>query len=148
MSNAVETHTYTLNGVCPCKEEQSVIDRAVELFAQSADVASFVREMDRQRVKGKRIWYEPARNTVFIQKQPAHVSGGGCPENDTPIGRDCHCDHYNHLTEHLPREACQCGAEYYRPLFEAVFGSAIELYPHETVLAGDPACIIAVKLPD
>ncbi|MCL1807486.1 MAG: hypothetical protein FWG31_07275 [Oscillospiraceae bacterium] len=143
---ATETHPYTVHKKCPCRIEKSVIDATAEIHSKSKDTASFVLALEKSRIKGKRIWFDEEQNTIFIAKPFACESGGGCPENDSLIGQACHCKFYHHLKERLPKEACRCGAEYYRPMFEPIFGEAIELYPFKTVLAGDDECVIAVKI--
>ena len=118
----------------------------LEVWEQTKEVKSFVTELERRRIKGRKIWYDEELNTIFIIKTFANECGGGCPENDSIIGKACHCHFYNHLKEFYPKYYCQCSAEYYRPMFEPMFGKDIELYPFKTVLSGDDECVIGVKL--
>jgi len=146
MTDMYKTHYFTKNKVCPCKMDEDIIRETLEIFNNSNGIASFVEELERRRIKGKKIWYDPEKSTIFITKVYACEFGGGCPENDTLIGRACHCDHYNHAKGFFPNYYCQCGAEYYRPMFEPIFGKDIELFPYKTVLTGDDECIIGVKI--
>ena len=141
-----DTHPYTIHKECPCKIDKDIINTAMVIYNESRDTASFIRELERRRIKGKKIWFDEEQNTIFISKPYACESGGGRPENDSIIGRACHCDHYNHAKEFVPKYYCQCGAEYYRPMFEPIFGKGIELYPFKTVLSGDDECVIAIKI--
>ena len=143
-----DNHTFIKTKICPCEMDASVITKTIEIWEQTKNVKSFVAEMERQRVKGKKIWYDEGLNTIFILKVFANEHGGGCAENDSLIGRACHCYFYNHLKEFYPKYYCQCSAEYYRPMFEPIFGKEIELFPFKTVLSGDDECIIGVKLGD
>ncbi|MDR2515677.1 MAG: hypothetical protein LBD02_10830 [Christensenellaceae bacterium] len=102
--------------------------------------------MERRRVIGKRIWYDEGEGTLFISKVYACDSGGGCPENDTLIGRRCHCEHYNRAAELRPKQACKCRAEFYRPMFAPLFGPKVRIEPHKTVLSGDDECVLAVRI--
>ncbi|MDR0273655.1 MAG: hypothetical protein LBI27_10110 [Clostridiales bacterium] len=145
-NDLLETHPFTRYGKCPCRPEKDVIEKTGEIFRKSKDTASFVEELEKSRIKGKKIWFDAEQNTIFISKPFACESGGGCAENDSLIGKGCHCDHYNREKEFYPKHYCQCGAEYYRPMFEPLFGKKIELYPHKTILSGDGECVIAVKL--
>jgi len=139
-------HPFIKTKVCPCDVEEDVLAQTLEIWEQTREVKSFVAELERRRSKGKKIWYDEGLNTIFIIKKFADEFGGGCPDNDSLIGRACHCHFYNHLKEFYPKYYCQCSAEYYRPLFEPMFGKEIELYPFKTVLSGDDECIIGIKL--
>ncbi len=100
--------------------------------------------MDNQRVIGRLISFDEKLNAIFIHKQYANLSGGGCRENKTLIGERCHCDHYNHSTKFYPKYYCKCGAEFYRPMFAPLFGDDVLIEPYKTVLSGDDECVIAV----
>ena len=141
-----ETHYFTLHKVCPCKIGVESVQKTFDLFKKSNDIATFVNEMEKHRIIGKRIWYDENENTIFIAKIYACESGGGCPENDTLIGRACHCDHYNHSKEYFPKYYCKCGAEFYRPMFAPIFGDNVLIEPYKTVLAGDDECILAIRI--
>lgn len=141
-----ETHYFTRNKVCPCKMDENVIKQTIEIFNNSENTSSFIQELEKRRIKGKKIWYDENKDIIFISKISACDCGGGNPENDNLIGQACHCDYYNHSKEFFPKHYCQCGAEYYRPMFEPIFGKNIELFPYKTVLFGDDECVIAIKL--
>lgn len=141
-----ETHPYTRSQKCPCKIDESIINKTIEIFSGSHDTASFIAELERQRIKGKKIWFDEEQGIIFILKPHACESGGGCLENDSLIGRACHCVHYNHSKEFIPKHYCQCSAEYFRPMFEPVLGESIELFPYKTVLSGDDECVIAISI--
>ena len=140
-----ESHPYTVHKICPCDIGKEAVQKAIEIYKASADVASFADEMERQRVIGKRIWYDEKENTVFITKMYACDSGGGCLENKTIIGERCHCPHYNHSKEFYPKHYCKCGAEFYRPMFAPIFGEDVLIEPYKTVLSGDDGCILAIR---
>ena len=139
-------HPFTKHGTCPCRIEEHVLAETMQIWNETKEAKPFVAELERRRIKGKKIWYDETQNTIFIIKVFACDSGGGCPENDTLIGRACHCPHYNHSKDFYPKHYCQCSAEYYRPMFEPIFGAGIELYPFKTVLSGDDECVIAVRI--
>jgi len=141
-----DSHPFTKAKICPCKMDEDTVAKTIEVWEQTKEVKAFVSELERRRVKGKKIWYDEDLNTIFIAKVFAGEFGGGNPENDCLIGRACHCHYYNHLKEFYPKYYCQCSAEYYRPMFEPMFGKDIELYPFKTVLSGDDECIIGIKL--
>ena len=141
-----ENHPYTIHKRCPCEIGKEAVQKATGIYKASADVSSFVSEMERQRVIGKRIWYDVDENTIFITKMYACDSGGGCPENKTIIGERCHCDHYNHSKEFYPKHYCKCGAEFYRAMFAPIFGDTVLIEPYQTVLSGDNECILAIRI--
>jgi len=141
-----DNHPFTKAKACPCEVEENVLAETMEIWNTTKEVKSFVAELEQRRIKGRKIWYDEGLNTIFIIKTFANECGGGCPDNDSLIGRACHCQFYNHLKEFYPKYYCQCSAEYYRPMFEPMFGKEIELYPFKTVLSGDDECIIGVKL--
>ena len=141
-----EDHYYTICKVCPCRIGEEAVRRAIDIYRQSSDVPAFVERMERQRVIGKRIWYDEKENTIFIAKVYACDVGGGCPGNKTLIGERCHCGHYNHSTETKPKYYCKCGAEFYRPMFAPIFGPDVLIEPHQTVLSGDGECVLAIRI--
>ena len=140
-----ESHLYTVHKICPCDIGKEAVQKAIEIYKASADVASFADEMERQRVIGKRIWYDEKEKTVFIKKMYACDSGGGCLENKTIIGERCHCPNYNHSKEFYPKHYCKCGAEFYRPMFAPIFGEDVLIEPYKTVLYDDDECILAIR---
>lgn len=141
-----ESHYYTIHKVCPCNIGNESAQQAINIYRMSNDILSFVNEMEKQRVIGKRIWYDEKENTIFITKMYACDSGGGCPENKTLIGERCHCDHYNHSKEPKPKYYCKCGAEFYRQMFTPIFGETVLIEPFKTVLSGDDECILAIRI--
>jgi hypothetical protein len=102
--------------------------------------------MERERVIGRRIWYDEPDNTIYLSKVYACESGGGCAENKTLIGERCHCDHYNRSAELFPKHYCKCGAEFYRPMFAPLFGGNVLIEPYKTVLSGDDECVLAIRI--
>jgi len=141
-----ENHPFTKTKICPCDVEEDVLAETLEIWGHTKEVKSFVMELEQRRIKGKKIWYDENLNTIFIIKTFANECGGGYPENDNLIGKACHCNFFNHLKEFYPKYYCQCSAEYYRPMFEPMFGKEIECYPFKTVLSGDDECVIGIKL--
>ena len=141
-----ENHPYTIHKVCPCVIGAEAVKKAINIYKASSSVAAFVGEMERQRVIGKRIWYDEKENTIFLTKMYACDSGGGCSENKTLIGERCHCPHYNHATEFQPNYYCKCGAEFYRPMFAPIFGADVLIELYKTVLSGGEECILAIRI--
>lgn len=141
-----ESHYYTIHKTCPCKIGADAVQRAIDIYRASDSVSSFINEMEKQRVIGKRIWYDENEHTIFITKVYACESGSGCPENKTLIGERCHCDHYNRSTEIKPKYYCKCGAEFYRPMFAPIFGKDVLIEPYKTVLSGDDECVLAIRI--
>lgn len=141
-----KSHYYTLNKVCPCKIGEDTIKKSIDIYGMSANIASFVAELERQRIIGKKIWFDKTENTIFITKVYACESGGGCPNNKNIIGERCHCEHYNYSKEHYPKYYCKCGAEFYRPMFAPIFGDDILIEPYKTVLSGDEECVLAIRI--
>ncbi len=142
----LNNHYYTLNKACPCKIEEYSVEQAVVIFEMMPNIAAFVDEMEKHRVIGKRIWYDEKEYTIYITKIFACDSGGGCSENDSLIGRRCHCHYYNRSKEYYPKYYCKCAAEFYRPMFAPLFGENILIEPIKTVLSGDEQCTFAVRL--
>ncbi|HYE11713.1 MAG TPA: hypothetical protein VEF53_16230 [Patescibacteria group bacterium] len=141
-----DNYYYTINKICPCKIDNYAVKQAADIFKMSSDAALFTEEMNRKRIVGKRIWYDEKEHTIFVTKISAYDSGGGCPENDSLIGRCCHCDYYNRSTEYYPKHFCKCAAEFYRPIFALLFGENVLIEPHTTVLSGDEQCAFAIRL--
>ena len=141
-----DSHYYTIHKICPCNIGQEAVQKVIDIYKKSADVASFTDEMERQRVIGKRICYNKSKNTIYITKMYACDSGGGCSDNKSLIGERCHCDHYNRSKETKPKYYCKCGAEFYRPMFAPIFGESVLIEPYKTVLSGDDECILAIKI--
>ena len=141
-----ENHPYTIHKICPCKIGEEVVSKAIEIFRNSNDISSFTTEMERQRVIGKYVWFDEKENTIFITKMYACESGGGCADNKTLIGERCHCPHYNHSKDFYPKYYCKCGAEFYRPMFAPIFGNDVLIEPYKTVLSGDDACVLAIRI--
>ena len=141
-----KSHYYTLNKVCPCKIGEDKIKKSIDIYGMSTNIASFVAELERQRIIGKKIWFDKTENTIFIAKAYACESSGGCPNNKNIIGERCHCDHYNYSKEHYPKYYCKCGAEFYRPMFAPIFGDDILIEPYKTVLSGDEECVLAIRI--
>ena len=141
-----ENHPYIIHKVCPCIIGGEAVKKAISIYHESTDIVLFAKEMERQHVIGKRIWYDKKENTIFITKMYACDSGGGCSENKTLIGERCHCLHYNHSKNFYPKHYCKCGTEFYRPMFVPIFGEDVLIEPHKTVLSGDNECILAIRL--
>ena len=141
-----ENHYYTIHKRCPCQIGEEAVQRAIETYKAAADIPSFVEEMERQRMIGKRIWYDEKENAIFLTKMYACDGGGGCSDNKSLIGERCHCDHYNHSPMTRPKYYCKCGAEFYRPMFAPIFGESVLIEPYETVLAGNNECILAIRI--
>ena len=141
-----KNHPYTVHAVCPCGIGEEAVQKALAIYAAAADIKAFADEMERQRVIGKRIWYDEKENAIFITKVYACDSGGGCPENKTLIGERCHCEFYNHSKKLQPKQYCKCGAEFYRPMFAPIFGERVLIEPYKTVLSGDEECILAIRI--
>lgn len=137
---------YNSNKVCPCSIGENSVRQAVEIFIMLPDVASFVKEMNKRCIIGKRISYDEKEHTIFVTKIFACDSGGGCSENDNLIGKRCHCDYYNKSKEFYPKYYCKCSAEFYRPMFAPLFGDNVLIEPFETVLSGDEQCTFAIRL--
>jgi len=144
--NLYESHCYSIHKFCPCKIGEDAVSQAFSIYKASADIPSFVNEMEKQRVIGRRIWFAADENTIFISKKYACESGGGCPENQTLIGERCHCGHYNRSTAYQPKYYCKCGAEFYRPMFASIFGDDVLIEPYKTVLSGDDECVLAIRI--
>jgi hypothetical protein len=141
-----ETHYYTVHKSCPCQIGEDTVKKTAELYKNASSISEFVDEMEKQRVIGKRIWYDEAEQTIFITKMYACDSGGGCSQNKTLIGERCHCDHYNHSSETQPLYYCKCGAEFYRPMFAPIFVENVLIEPYKTVLHGDNECVLAIRI--
>lgn len=141
-----ETHYYTLHKSCPCKIGDEAVQAASDIYKVSNSVSDFADRMEKQRVIGRRFWFDEGENTIFISKKYACESGGGCSENNTFIGERCHCAHYNSSTEYKPKYYCKCGAEFYRPMFAPLFGDGVLIEPYKTVLSGDDECVLAIRI--
>lgn len=141
-----ETHYYTIHKTCPCRIGEDAVKKAKEIYDNSSCLAIFAAEMEKQRVIGRYISYDEKQNTIFIHKKYACESCSGCSEKKTLFSERCHCDHYNHSTQFLPKFYCKCGAEFYRPMFAPLFGANVLISPYKTVLSGDDECIIAIKI--
>jgi hypothetical protein len=118
----------------------------IDIYSKSANIPSFVAELECQRIIGKKIWFDETENTIFITKVYACESGGGCSENKNILRERCHCDHYNCSKEHYPKYYCKCRAEFYRPMFASIFGDDILIEPYKTVLSGDKECGLAIRI--
>lgn len=141
-----ETRYYTIHKSCPCDIGQETARKALDIYKSSRDISTFVSEMEKQRIIGKRIWYDETENSIFITKMYACDCGGGCSENKCLIGERCHCSHYNHTNEIKPKYYCKCGAEFYRPMFAPIFGDAVLIEPYKTILSGDDECVLAIRI--
>ena len=53
-----ESHPFTKTKVCPCSIEDDVLAKTLEIWEQTKEVKSFVEELERRRIKGKKIWYD------------------------------------------------------------------------------------------
>lgn len=131
---------------CPCHMEDKVILKAKEIFETSIDIEDFVHEMKNQHVIGRDIRYDKLENAIYITKMYACDCGGGCTENKNLIGERCHYNSYHYSREYKPKYYCQCGAEFYRPMFAPIFDNDVCIEPYETVLSGDDECIIIIRI--
>lgn len=133
-------------GACPCRIEDEAVRRAREIHERAVDVKAFVAEMSRQKVIGRRIWYDEADATIYITKLYARDCGGGYPGGEGLIAGRCHCDYVNASTEQIPMGYCHCAAGFFRPMFAPLFGHDVVIEPVETVLSGGEECTFAVRL--
>lgn len=139
-------HYFTIYGKCPCMTGDVVVQLVMALYRAAPDLPAFAAALDREGVVGRRVWYAPEEGILYISKHSAAECGMACPsgEGAEGVGRLCHCDYYSQAGEALPRSVCQCGAEFYRPIFAPIFGEHVRIDIAETVLAGDRQCTLAV----
>jgi len=128
-----------------CRVESKTINKAKEIFSNSDDVESFILEMQKQSIIGRKIWYEAENNEIFITKKYADECGGGCKENKSLIGQRCHCGYMNNSEVVISMDYCKCSAEFYRPIFEPILGEKLVIEPIETVLSGGKECTFVIK---
>ncbi|MDR0325333.1 MAG: GNAT family N-acetyltransferase [Oscillospiraceae bacterium] len=131
---------------CPCRIEKDKIEKAQRIFHETNGVEEFVEKMSEQGIIGRKIWYEPQENAIYIVKMYACDCGGGCPANHTLIGQRCHCVYVNHLSVGVPISYCKCAAHFYEPMFFPLFGEKIQIDAIQTVLSGADECICKIKL--
>lgn len=133
---------------CPCAQYGDLaLSKANAIYQQASDVQDFVRLMNERQIIGRWLAYDPATRRLTITKRygcECEREGNSCAA--CPSSCKCHCDQVRHMHSESPLAHCQCGAEYYRPLFEGVFGVPLTLYPVKTVLSGDERCVIAIDL--
>jgi hypothetical protein len=69
--------------------DPALCERAIRKlrYENATSISAFVDEMEKQRVIGKRIWYDEAEHTIFITKM--YACDSGCPQNKTLIGERC-----------------------------------------------------------
>jgi len=131
---------------CPCKIEDNKIQKAKQLFEKSSSIKDFILEMEKQRVIGRNISYNPDDNAIYITKMYACDCDGGYPSSNTVIGQRCHCEYVNHLDKSIPISYCKCAATFFEPMFTPLFGENIEISAIQTVLSGGESCIFKIKL--
>lgn len=131
---------------CPCHIESETIQKANLIYKTSTDISAFVEEMQHQGVIGQKIWYNQDEKAIYITKRLACDCGSGCPDNNSLIGQRCHCHYFNQTNEYIPITYCKCSAEFFRPMFEPIFGDGIVIEPVETVLSGGEKCTFAIIL--
>ena len=116
--------------------EQEITPRVVEFVKENREVLGGVR-------KGERIYI------TKIPYDPDAFLG----EEDPLMKRyhTCHCPlaRASILSEGpgVPSEWCYCSGGYGKLPFEVVFGEELEVELLESVLAGDPRCRFAIKMP-
>lgn len=125
--------------------KESVI-KAKEIYDMSSNIETFVHEMQKQGIIGRKIWYDKNDKVIYITKVYACDCGSGCTDNNSLIGQRCHCDYVNSRNEYLPIDYCKCSAEFFRPMFGSIFGEEVEIKPVETVLSGGEKCTFAIKI--
>ena len=131
---------------CPCFMENEPVQKAKQIWEETGSGADFVTEMNRQNVIGRELRYNPDENAIYLTKRYACDCGGGCPSNETLIGKRCHCEYVNHLAEYLPMSYCQCCGTFYEPMFFPLFGDSTEITPVHTVLSGSEECVFKIKV--
>jgi hypothetical protein len=116
--------------------EQEITQRVIDFVKGNQEVLGGVRQGDRIYIT--KIPYDP---DVFLG------------EEDPIMKRyhACHCPFVRSsiIAEGLevPPEWCYCSGGYTKLPFEAVFGEELEVELLESVLAGDPRCRFALKIP-
>ena len=130
---------------CPCQIESDKILQASLIYNNSIDINEFVAEMQKHSVIGQKIWYNQDENAIYLTKMFASDCGSGCPNNDTLNGQRCHCHYFNQTNLRLPITYCRCSAEFFRPMFEPLFGERIIIEPVETVLSGGEKCTFVIQ---
>lgn len=128
-----------------CKMENKKVDEAKKLYDRADSIEAFVELMSQNEVIGRKIWYDSSARSIFITKKYAFECGGGCSENDSDIGRICHCGYMNDTKVKISKDYCKCSAEFFRPLFEPLLGNDLTIDPVETVLSGGKECIFSVS---
>ncbi len=129
---------------CPCRMDGSTIAHALELYRQSPSIDAFVDEMERQRVIGKKIWYENGSGRMFITKRFACECERECPQGDCDLRNRCHCEYVRNDSEQVPLSYCRCAAEFYRPMFAPIWGDDVRIEPVTTCLSGSEQCTFSI----
>lgn len=130
---------------CPCRMDSETLELARTIYRQSASLAAFVDEMERQRVIGQNIWYEQQSDCIFITKRFACECGRACPQGDCDLRNRCHCDYVKNEGEQIPLSYCRCAAEYYRPMFAPILGDDVRIEPVTTCLSGSEQCTFSIR---
>lgn len=130
---------------CPCFIGSESIEKAKLIYEAADNIELFVDEMYRQNVIGKKIWFEQGNNLIYITKNYAFDNGAGSAKNHSLISQRCHCAYVNDTKEYIAISYCICGAEFFRPMFEPLFGKQITIEPIETVLSGGGQCTFVIK---
>lgn len=133
---------------CPCSMDKGTIEQAMKLYRQSSSLAAFVDEMERQRVIGKKIWYEHESGRIFITKRFACECGRDCPQDDCNLAGRCHCDYVKSDGGQIHLSYCRCAAEFYRPMFAPILGDNVIIEPVTTCLSGSELCTFSIRTND
>lgn len=130
---------------CPYRIERDKVLQAKSIYQASTDINDFIDQMQKQGVIGRKIWYNQDENAIYITKMFAIDCDSGCPDNHTLIGQRCHCPFFHQKNETIPITYCTCAAEFFRPMFEPLFGEKIIIEPVETVLSGGEKCSFVIR---
>ena len=139
------SHVYPAERIAALKEDYErlgSVDALIDFIASDPgyEGAPYYRDPEREG------------NVVFIDKAPQEREKfEGATDPVVKRAAACHCPVVKAAIlsgESISFTFCNCGAGWFKPLWERILGKSVEVVCEESVLRGDDRCHFAIHLPE
>lgn len=136
---------YEILSCCGHRFPESRIEEMRAIYLKNENIDEVLEAMQPDS------WYANPRregNVIIETKQPADVQG----YNNTATQKEkrdcyCYCTPLKGRLDEMPATFCNCGAGWYRQLWEGIIGQPLSIEITKSLLKGDDVCQFTITLP-
>ena len=137
---------------CSCRFPKRRIRKLKREYQQHGDIDELLRLMHTDSS-----WYgwsyyghpQRAGNVIFVTKIPFSPQRHESAPNPSAKSRSyCHCGWIKASKSSISKTFCNCGAGWYKILWEAILEKPVRVEVITSIASGDTDCTFAIHLPD